>query len=402
MIRDLSDFRWLEPIKTNQKSPLLSGKANQGGAPETIHPHSWWAERNGLGFGRPSPTTSTAPRVVINYIHRGHIDEKYNSKRKRKRLFGVASVREWINSIQHNLPDGNMRPVDDTIIFPPINANWVLRPHEDALILTLGMSGFDVKRVLIDLGSSTDLLQMSAYRQIGLSSSALENSRHILYGFNGATTTSLGDVVLPVQAGLVTSNVQFSVMVSYLIEDEQINLFGSQLAALYCYQVRIIQAEVDKLLESGFIREVEYPDWLANVVVVPKKSGKWRAFDEVKRYLTKPSILSSPQTGEQFYMYLAVSDYAAHQVTVLTNQPLRSTLHKLDLSGRMLKWTIELSDYGTKYHLRLTSKGQVMTNFIVELPPKPSHLDEFPGKGWWILHVDGASRAFGSGVGLIL
>ncbi|KAL6323341.1 hypothetical protein AAG906_029348 [Vitis piasezkii] len=25
----------------------------------------------------------------------------------------------------------------------------------------------------------------------------------------------------------------------------------------------------------GFIREVEYSDWLANVVVIPKKSGKW-------------------------------------------------------------------------------------------------------------------------------
>ncbi|KAL6319946.1 hypothetical protein AAG906_037022 [Vitis piasezkii] len=39
---------------------------------------------------------------------------------------------------------------------------------------------------------------------------------------------------------------------------------------------KIIQSEVDKLLASGFIREVEYLDWLANVVVVPKKREKWR------------------------------------------------------------------------------------------------------------------------------
>ena len=39
---------------------------------------------------------------------------------------------------------------------------------------------------------------------------------------------------------------------------------------------KIIWDEVDKLLEVGFIREVEYPDWLANVVVVPKKEGKWQ------------------------------------------------------------------------------------------------------------------------------
>ena len=39
---------------------------------------------------------------------------------------------------------------------------------------------------------------------------------------------------------------------------------------------QIIQVEVDNLLKVGFIREVKYPEWLANVVVVPKKGGKWR------------------------------------------------------------------------------------------------------------------------------
>ena len=37
---------------------------------------------------------------------------------------------------------------------------------------------------------------------------------------------------------------------------------------------KVIQNEIDKLPESGFIREVAYPDWLANVVVVPKKKRK--------------------------------------------------------------------------------------------------------------------------------
>lgn len=32
---------------------------------------------------------------------------------------------------------------------------------------------------------------------------------------------------------------------------------------------------MEKLLAVGFIREVEYPEWLANVVVVPKKEEKW-------------------------------------------------------------------------------------------------------------------------------
>ena len=39
---------------------------------------------------------------------------------------------------------------------------------------------------------------------------------------------------------------------------------------------QIIQTEVENLLDVGLIREVKYPEWLANVVVVPKKGGKWR------------------------------------------------------------------------------------------------------------------------------
>ncbi|KAL0405074.1 UNVERIFIED_CONTAM: Polyprotein P3 [Sesamum radiatum] len=38
---------------------------------------------------------------------------------------------------------------------------------------------------------------------------------------------------------------------------------------------RIIEEEVNKLREAGYVSEVQYTDWLTNVVVVPKASGKW-------------------------------------------------------------------------------------------------------------------------------
>ena len=37
-----------------------------------------------------------------------------------------------------------------------------------------------------------------------------------------------------------------------------------------------IAEEVRKLQEASLIREVYYPDWLANMVMVKKASGKWR------------------------------------------------------------------------------------------------------------------------------
>jgi hypothetical protein len=36
------------------------------------------------------------------------------------------------------------------------------------------------------------------------------------------------------------------------------------------------KAEVQRLLDAGFIREVQYPSWLTNVVMVKKKNDKWR------------------------------------------------------------------------------------------------------------------------------
>ena len=39
---------------------------------------------------------------------------------------------------------------------------------------------------------------------------------------------------------------------------------------------QIIQIEVNNFMRAGFIREVKYLEWLANVVVVPKTGGKCR------------------------------------------------------------------------------------------------------------------------------
>ena len=102
-----------------------------------------------------------------------------------------------------------MRPVDNTITFTLIDVNQVLQPHEDALILTLGVGDFDMRIILDDLSSSTDFLQMSTYKQMSYLPSTLENLGRLLFRFNGATTTSLGDVVLIVQVNLVTLNMRF-------------------------------------------------------------------------------------------------------------------------------------------------------------------------------------------------
>ena len=56
---------------------------------------------------------------------------------------------------------------------------------------------------------------------------------------------------------------------------------------------KAINEEVDKLLQAGAIREVEYPEWLANVVLVKKANGKWRLcidFTDINKAYPKDSF----------------------------------------------------------------------------------------------------------------
>ena len=159
------------------------------------------------------PRAPTAPvRAVINYIHGGSLDDEYSSKRKRQRLLWAATVREHISSIRLGLASGSIHPIDGTIVFPAVDPARVLQPHRDALILILGVGDFDVKRILVNLGSSADLLQVAVVKQMGFIPFSLENLGRILSGFNDFSTTSLGDVTLLVQAGPVILNVLFFVV----------------------------------------------------------------------------------------------------------------------------------------------------------------------------------------------
>ena len=38
----------------------------------------------------------------------------------------------------------------------------------------------------------------------------------------------------------------------------------------------VVKEEVEKLMQAGAIKEVFFPDWLANTMVVKKKNGKYR------------------------------------------------------------------------------------------------------------------------------
>ena len=181
MIQDLSDFRWPELLSTDPARRDHSKKC----AYHKEHRHTTEACRSlhylvekvikarhlkqylrsdarvrdsSRDHNSRTSRIPAAPKAVINYINGGPLDEEYDSKRKRQRLLQAASVRERVNSIRPGIASGGSWPIDGTIIFPSIDPTRILQPHRDALILSLEMRDFDVRRILIDPCSSADLL----------------------------------------------------------------------------------------------------------------------------------------------------------------------------------------------------------------------------------------------------
>ena len=142
------------------------------------------------------------------------------------------------------------------------------------------------------------------------------------------------------------------------------------------------------------------------------------AFQQLKKYLSCPPIMSSPVVDEVLFAYIAVAFYAisfvliqvdngiqrpvyyvskslneaevcylplkkailvvvhatrklphyfqAHTVVVLTQLPLKSILRSVDYTSRVAKWDTILGDFDIKYMPCTSINGQVLTNLVAE------------------------------------
>ncbi|CAJ2653385.1 unnamed protein product [Trifolium pratense] len=173
------------------------------------------------------------------------------------------------------------------------------------------------------------------------------------------------------------------------------------------------------------------------------------ALQHLKRALSEPPVLTRPNEGETLYLYLAVASEAisavlireteqgqkpvyfvskalqgpelrylqiektalavvmaarklrhyflAHSIVVRTDQPIKQLLARPDMTGRMLKWSLELSEFEIFFESRKALKAQVLADFIAEMTTSST-----PNKNKWTIFVDGSSNPQGSGAGIIL
>ncbi|RDY10120.1 Tf2-9, partial [Mucuna pruriens] len=86
------------------------------------------------------------------------------------------------------------------------------------------------------------------------------------------------------------------------------------------------------------------------------------------------------------------------KIIVKTDLPIRQVLAKPDLAGRMVAWSIQLSEFEITFESRGHVRAQALADFLVEMTPTVDKEEE----GEWFLSVDGSSNHTGSGVGVIL
>ena len=102
--------------------------------------------------------------------------------------------------------------------------------------------------------------------------------------------------------------------------------------------------------------------------------------------------------------------FQCHPIIVLTTFPLKTVLHKPELTGRLVKWAVELSEFDITFQPWTTIKSQVLVNFVVNFTPNIHEQVEKElicmTKGAQLrmltLYVDGLSNFKGCRLGMVL
>ena len=87
-----------------------------------------------------------------------------------------------------------------------------IQPHDDTLVVTLRIGGYDVKRIMIDQGSAAEIMYPNLYKGLGLKPESLTAYSSPLVSFKGKMVVPKEQIRLPVLVGTDVVEVDFIVM----------------------------------------------------------------------------------------------------------------------------------------------------------------------------------------------
>ncbi|XP_075101991.1 uncharacterized protein LOC142177401 [Nicotiana tabacum] len=100
---------------------------------------------------------------------------------------------------------------EDDITFTEEDADGLLLPHNDALVISLNVLDFKIKRVLVNSGSSANIIQWRALEQAKITGSIFLATK-LLAGFNLASVTIRGEILLLTNAEAVMNTTLLEVV----------------------------------------------------------------------------------------------------------------------------------------------------------------------------------------------
>jgi hypothetical protein len=110
-----------------------------------------------------------------------------------------------------------MKLGDQVITFCEDDARGIHQPHDDTLVVTMTIAGFITRRVLIDNGSSADIIYLLAYQQMKIDKERLRLIDIPLVGFTRDKVNPSGVVSLMIETGIYPKQVATSV--EFLVVD---------------------------------------------------------------------------------------------------------------------------------------------------------------------------------------
>ena len=86
-----------------------------------------------------------------------------------------------------------------TLGFSEEDKTGTIQPHDDALVVMLRIGGYDVRRVLVDQGSTIEIMYLDLYKGLDLKPKDLTAYESPLVSFEGKTVIPKGQIMLPIQ-----------------------------------------------------------------------------------------------------------------------------------------------------------------------------------------------------------
>ena len=118
------------------------------------------------------------------------------SSRSRKMYLKV------VQNVQLSGRSPKTRTLDEqATTFTNEDASRIHHPHDDAIVITLLITDYSTRRVLVDNGSSADILYYPVFQQMNLGRDQLHPVHSPLVGFGGMKVQPVGTITLPVVVG---------------------------------------------------------------------------------------------------------------------------------------------------------------------------------------------------------